>query len=354
MCMKMSHTINNIAITAIASALPQNILAVKDMGFGAAEVERIIASSGVRNIRIAGENTCTSDLCVFAAEKLFAAGNIDRSTVDAVVFVSQTFDYKLPATSCIIQDRLGLSTDVVAFDIAYGCSGYVYGLLQAAMLISTGVCQKVLLCAGEISTHFAYPKDRSTRVLFGDAGTATIIEKGAGSMPFHFFTDGSGSGHIIVPAGGCRMPYSAETAREYTDEEGNTRTKNHTYMNGFEILNFAIKEVPKSIDGVLKEAVLSKDDIDVFALHQANEFMLNHLRKKMKIPAERLPIMLQDTGNTSSASIPLALTLAVDSLRVQGSMSKVLCCGFGVGLSIASTIADLSETVILPPFDYTA
>lgn len=350
----MSSTIHGVNIAGITASLPTNVLSLKDMSetFGEEQIDRIIASSGVRNLRMADEKTTTSDLCVHAAEHLFKCGNIDHASIDAIIFISQTFDYKIPATSAIMQHRLNLTNETLAFDIAYGCSGYVYGLFQAGMLISTGVCDRVLVCAGDISTKLSHPKDRSTRVLFGDAGSATLVEKGEGTMFFHFYTDGSGGKHLCIPAGGSRLPYSPKTWIEQTDAEGNIRTLSDLYMNGFEILNFAIKHVPFSVEEALKEAGLTKEEIDVFAFHQANEFMLNHLRKKMKIKAERLPIVLKDTGNTSSASIPLALSLEAEKLRVHSNLNKVLCCGFGVGLSIGSTVVDLSKTIILEPCEY--
>jgi 3-oxoacyl-[acyl-carrier-protein] synthase-3 len=350
----MHRIVRGLHIAAIATVLPDQQLSVTTLGenFGSIDMERIIASSGVRNIRLVDDKTCASDLCIQAAEHLLDTANIDRKTINAIVFVSQTPDYKLPATSAIMQHRLGLSADVLAFDINYGCSGYIYGLFQASVLISSGVCDRVLLCAGDNITKMVNPKDRSAKILFGDAGTATLVERGAEDWPFHFYTDGSGAEHLCIPAGGSRIPFHQDTCIEQTDEEGNVRTLNDLYMNGMEIMNFALKYVPQSVNGVLVEAGMSKEEIDIFVFHQANQMMLNFLRKKMKLSETAVPIALQDTGNTGPASIPLALSLKTKELLINSSMKKVLCCGFGVGLSTASTIVNLSETLILEPCEY--
>ncbi|NLW48207.1 MAG: ketoacyl-ACP synthase III [Firmicutes bacterium] len=350
----MQFTINGLHILGIATVVPRRITHISDMGdvFGSADIERIINSSGVQSIRSVDEKICASDLCIQASEHLLSKICVDRTTIDAVIFVSQTPDYRLPATSALMQQRLGLRNDVLAFDINYGCSGYIYGLVQAAMLLSATTCNKVLVCAGDTITKLIHPKDRSAKVLFGDAGSATIIERGYENWPFHFYTDGSGEKHLFVPAGGSRIPYHSNTCIEFTDEEGNIRTQNNLYMNGMEIMNFALKYVPLSVEGVLVESKLNKEDINAFIFHQANKLMLDFLIKKMKLPKDSAPIALQNTGNTGPASIPLAISIKWRELSEKTSLQKTLFCGFGVGLSTASTIVDLSKTLILGPCEY--
>ncbi len=350
----MKCTINGVALTGVASSLPARIVEVADMGkeFSDADMSRIISSSGVKRVHIAGDETCASDLCVHAAKHLLDKMAIEPSAIDALVFITQTPDYKLPATSAVMQDRLSLRKDITAFDINYGCSGYIYGLLQAGMLISSGMAEKVLLCLGDTLSKFINPKDRSTRVLMGDAGAAVLVEKGAGSMPFHVYTNGGGVKYLCIPAGAQRMPYCMGTCREEVDGNGNTRAPNDFYMDGMEVMHFALKHVPDSVKEALAEAELTKQDIDTFLFHQPNRLILEYLQKKLKIPRESLPILLENTGNTGPVSIPLALCLSWDQLAKDNKLAKVLSSGFGSGLTVASVIADLSKTLVLPPVIY--
>ncbi len=349
----MKSTFSKPVIKGIACAFPQKVLDLTTLSpqYGIDEIKRIIASTGIEKIRVASENQCTSDLCAAAAEELFLKLEIDPNTVDGIIFVSQTPDYKMPATSAILQYRLGLPTTAVAFDINYGCSGFVYGLYQASMLISSGGCKRVLVCVGDISTRLVHPEDRSVRMVFGDAGSATLVEKGEGNIHFNLRTDGSGAEHLIIPAGGSRLPLNEETSIPYKTDDGNVRNKETVYMNGMEIMSFALREIPPMINELLSQVGWKKEEVGTYALHQANKFMLDYLRKKMKLTKNSVPIAVSAVGNTGPASIPLMLSQMHESLRKENQLEKVICCGFGVGLSWAACSLDLSSTIILDPFE---
>lgn len=345
----MKTIINNIALQAVASWLPENILDMQSLGqiYGEAEVENIIKTTGIERVRIADATMTASDMCQKAAEHLFAQDNIDKSRIDGLVFVSQTADYLLPATSICLQDRLGLSKNTVCMDIHYGCSGYIYGLLQAACWIHCGLCSNVLVLAGDTSSRLINPMDRSLRMVFGDCGTATLVGRGEGVMGFHIQSDGSGFDRLIVPAGGFRTPISPDTSVLEYDEDHNGRTRNDLYMDGMGIFSFAITQVPKNIDVLLQEMGWAKESVGLFALHQANAFMVNYIRKKLKVRPEITPVHAKEYGNTGPATLPLLFT----DLCGEGGydLSKVVMSGFGVGLSWGSVATDMSKTCFYAP-----
>lgn len=349
----MYSNFSNSVVTGIATAIPKSILELSSLSplYGNEEVKKIIASTGIERIHVAETEQCASDLCEAAATALMNKLELDASKIDGIIFVSQTPDYILPATSALLQNRLGLPTTAVAFDINYGCSGYVYGLYQASLLIASGGCERVLLCAGDISTRLVHPEDRSIRMLFGDGGSATILEKGNNTSHFILKTDGSGAEQLIIPAGGHRIPYSKETSISYEDKNGNTRTPENIYMNGMEIMSFALREIPSMIKEILKKSSWKKDDVGTFAFHQANQFMLQYLGKKMRLNKENVPIAIRNVGNTGPASIPIMLSLRHGDLSKNNQLDKVVCCGFGVGLSWAACTQDLSSTVIMDPIE---
>lgn len=340
-------------IKGISAAIPSGQLDLKSLGslYGEEEVKRIIASTGIEQVRTAKEGQCTSDLCASAAELLLERLEVNPSTVDGIVFVSQTPDYIMPATSALLQHRLGLPTTAAAFDINYGCSGFVYGLYQASMMIEAGGCERVLICAGDTSTRLVHPNDRSVRMVFGDGGSAALVEKGESQSFFLLRTDGSGADNLMVPAGGARNPISEQTSIPTEAEDGNIRNEETLYMNGMEIMTFALKEVPAMINELLEETGWKKDEVGTFALHQANKFMLEYLRKKMKLQKTSVPIAVSTVGNTGPASIPLMLTIKHKELSEGNQLEKVICCGFGVGLSWAACSLDLSRAVILDPIE---
>lgn len=345
----MKTIIDNISIQSVASWLPENVLELRTLGklYGEAEVESIIKATGVERVRIADSGMTSSDMCQKAAEHLIKQDGIDKAQIDGLVFVSQTTDYILPATSICLQDRLGLSQDTVCIDIHYGCSGYIYGLFQAACWIHSGMCSNVLVLAGDTSTRMINPMDKSLRMVFGDCGTATLVSVGASPMGVHIQSDGSGFDRLIIPAGGFRMPSSPSTAVLEYDEDKNGRTQNDLYMDGMAIFSFAINKVHKNINQLLEQMGWSKDSVGLFALHQANSFMVRHICKKLKVRSELTPVHVSDYGNTGPATLPLLFS----DLCGKGTydLSRVVMSGFGVGLSWGSVATDMRSTRFYGP-----
>ena len=343
----MDVKINNVKVSVIAATLPDeefDLTALYDI-YDEEEIDRIIKVNGISKIRVAPEGLCASDLCENAARLIFQ--NYEKEKVQGVVFVSQTPDYILPSTSSCLQYRLGLSKECVAFDIMNGCPGYIYGLFQAAMLISSGSCDAVLVCAGDVITPFINPLDKSNRMVFGDAGSATIVEKGSGNLSFSIMTDGSGAAHLIIPAGGCKSPKDENTELVSVRSDGNMRSDEDLFMNGLEILNFSMSQVPERVNSVLTTQGWEKSQVRLFGFHQANQFVLDYLRKKMNISKKSLPVSMQKTGNTGQASIPLMLTQEYKRLAEENRFEKSVLCGFGVGLSCASVALNLENANIL-------
>lgn len=299
---------------------------------------KIYRKTGIRS-RPVVKNELVSDLAVGAAERLFNEHGIDRSTVDFLLLCTQSPDYFLPTTACLVQDRLGLRTSIGALDFNLGCTGFIYGLSLAQGLLCVGTASKVLLIMSETYTRHIHPLDKSTRTIFGDAAAATLVEKE--DLPrfgkFVLGTDGSGGPNLIVPSGGMARPRSAETAKEETDEAGNVRSMDNLYMNGPEIFSFTLRAVPDMIRQTLEKNELSAEEIDLYVFHQANRFILENLRDRLEIPEERFYIDVEETGNTVSATIPIALRNALDKGLVHKD-SKVLLAGFGVGYSWGATV----------------
>lgn len=346
----MKTIINNIIIRAVNSWLPENSIELSSLAalYGEAEVNSIIKATGVERVRVVDEKMTSSDMCYLAAERLLEQEKFEKSQIDGLVFVSQTTDWILPATSISLQDRLGLSKDTVCIDVHYGCSGYIYGLFQAASWIACGACQNVLVLAGDTTSRMINEHDKSLRLVFGDCGTATIVSKGEGRMGFHIQSDGSGADRLIVPAGGFRLPISEETSILEWDEDKNGRTKNDLFMDGMAIFNFAITKVHKNINILIEEMGWQKEDVGFYGLHQANEFMVNYVRKKLKVDESIVPVNVKDYGNTGPATLPLLLS-DVCSGEHTFNLTKTILSGFGVGLSWGSVAADLSNTYFYSP-----
>ena len=348
----MRVVLHNVQVKSVASWLPTNNLEMKELTsvYSEAEVNTIIKTTGIERARIADSDMCASDMCQHAAEYLIEQEGLEKSEIDGLVFVSQTSDYILPATSISLQNRLGLSKDTVCIDIHYGCSGYIYGLFQAASWISTGACKNVLVLAGDTTSRMINPNDKSLRMVFGDCGTASIVSKGDTDMGFHIQSDGSGAESLIVPAGGFRTPVSEATSCLEWDQDNNGRTKNDLFMDGSEIFNFAISRVPKNVNTLIEDMQWQKEDVGFYGLHQANDFMLNYVRKRLKISPETAPSNCKNYGNTGPATIPLLLS-DVCSGKHEYDLRKVVLCGFGVGLSWGSVATDLSQTKFYEPIN---
>jgi 3-oxoacyl-[acyl-carrier-protein] synthase-3 len=348
----MEKLFHNINISHIASAIPFNTLNLLEFSkvYGDSEVRKIINSTGISKVRIAPNGMTTSDLCSAAFSNIIENSDLDKEEIDAIIFVSQTPDYRLPQTSNIIQDKFKLHKRTVCFDLPMGCSGYINGLLQASMLIAAG-CRKVLLMAGDTSTHLINKNDRTVTMVFGDGGSATIIEPGCNDLYINICSDGSGADKLVVEAGGFRLPSNLETGIALEVEPGIFRSKNDLYMDGMAIMNFAISEVPDIINDSLNYLNWNSDDVGCYAFHQANAFMLNYLRKKIKIPAEKVPISIDGFGNTGPASIPLMLSSLYPKLSENNQLEKVVMCGFGVGLSWGTACSNLSKTKFYKPIE---
>lgn len=347
----MKSIIQNVQISAISSYLPENKLDLLSLSneYGVKEVANIIRATGIESVRIANTDQTSSDMCFIAAQNLIERENINRNDIDGVVFASQTADYILPSTSVILQDRLVLSKSTVCLDIHYGCSGYIYGIFQAALWIKAGACKNVLVLSGDTSSRIVNSKDRSLRMVFGDCGTATIVKSGSDTMGFSINSDGSGFDKLIIPAGGFRTKCSQETKKLIIDEDNNGRTKEDMYMDGMAIFDFAISNVHNDINSLLNHMNWDKDLVGLYALHQANKFMVNSIRKKMKVDQEKVPLNIKEYGNTGPATIPLLLS-DINSIK-QYDLNKVILSGFGVGLSWGSIACDLSKTNLYEPIN---
>lgn len=331
------------AIVGIASYVPEGELSNEELSrdFGDWTPEKIFEKTGIRTRRIAAEHETSSDLGVRAAEALFAKGICSRDEIDYLLFCTQSPDYFLPTTACIVQDRLKLPTSCGAIDFNQGCSGYVYGLSLAKSLVETGVANNVLLITAETYSKFINRRDRSVRTVFGDAAAASLIRGVESDVdligPFVFGTDGRGAENLIVKAGGLRMPLSDVTREEREDKGGNWRSDANLYMNGPEIFNFTLSTLPKAINALLAKSQQSLESVDYFIFHQANKFMLDRLRAKLNIAPEKFCIDMDWCGNTVSSTIPIALERATDSGAVKAG-DQAMVVGFGVGYSWAAAM----------------
>jgi len=334
-------------IAAIAHHLPARELTNEDLAseLGDWTPEKIFEKTGIRTRRIAAAQECASDLGVAAAQRLFEGGACDPGAIDFLIFCTQSPDYFLPATACTVQARLGLPTSCGAVDINQGCSGFVYGLALAKSLVESGTASRVLLVTADTYTKFLHPRDRAVRTIFGDGAAATLVvgkeaaEESIG--PFVLGTDGRGACQLIVPAGGLRRRASAETAVALEAEGGNWRSAQNLYMNGPEIFNFTLSAVPPLVEQLRLKCNGGVQEVDYYVFHQANRFMLERLRNKLKIAPEKFCIDLEDCGNTVSSTIPLALERARRAGRIT-SGQRVMLVGFGVGFSWAATMIRVS------------
>jgi 3-oxoacyl-[acyl-carrier-protein] synthase-3 len=344
--------IRNVRLAGIAAALPEAVRTVEDEAklFGADEMAKTAKSIGVRQRHIAPPGICTSDLCHLAADRLLDDLGWTRDSVEGLIFVSQSPDYELPSTACTLQARLALGTDCAAFDVGLGCSGFVYGLWLAAQLAACGT-KRIVLLAGDVSTRRQAPRDKAVIPLFGDAGTATAIEFAAGApeMAFEMGTDGTGYRSIIIPASGFREPRTERTKQPVAGPDGIERTPEHIYINGADVFNFTIKRVPPLVERVIEQSGIAKESHDYFVFHQANAFMLQHLGKRLKLPPEKFVIAMEEVGNTSSASIPLAMTMSLAE-KLTAAPRRLLLAGFGVGLSWGAVSLEAGPMVIRPPY----
>jgi len=328
------------SIKAIAYYLPEEKLTNEDLNqsFPEWSADKISNKTGIFVRKISSKAEFSSDMATKAAEKLFAEFDIDRNKIDFIILCTQSPDYFLPTTACILQHKLRIPTSAGALDFNLGCSGYVYGLSLAKGLIYANIASNVLLITAETYSKFLNEKDKSNRTLFGDAAAATLITSDVGICEIGEFvlgTDGSGAENLIVKNGGMKHLELNGVDIEIDGEF--VRNDNNLYMDGGEIFKFTARAVPDLVFDILAKTNNTINDIDLFVFHQANEFMLNFIRKKIKIPEEKFYIFLKSCGNTVSSTIPIALSEAIIEGRIE-SGNQVLLSGFGVGYSWGSTI----------------
>ena len=311
--------------------------------FESAEIRKVTAMVGVKSRRMADEKTCASDLCAAAARKLMNDLEWEPSSIDGLILVSQTFDYIMPSTSCILQHRLGLSQSCASFDVGLGCSAYVYGLWLANSLLSSGACHRLLLLAGDTPSKFVNPKDRATALLFGDAGTATALEFDSDPdiCAYHIMcTDGKGAGDLIISGGGFRNRFPED------------QTQCCVSMDGGHIFDFTRSRVPTLIEDMLLFAGRSADCYDYFVFHQANEYLIKFIASKSKVNMTKVPLSMGRYGNTAAGSVPL--TLAVAGLpKVDKPEFDMMFLGYGVGLSWGAVSMRVPKECLLDHFVYT-
>ncbi|RZK56553.1 MAG: ketoacyl-ACP synthase III [Pedobacter sp.] len=336
---------NKAYIKAVSYYLPTEILSneIINSEFPEWSVDKISSKTGIFNRHIASDDEFSLDMAVKAANNLFNEHEISRSSVDFILLCTQSPDYFLPTTACILQERLGIPTTAGALDFNLGCSGYIYGLALAKGLIYAGIAKNILLVTSETYSKFIHPKDKSNKTIFGDAATASLISAMDGLaeiLDFELGTDGRGAENLIVKNGGMRHAKDVSGLGDKVDDFGNIHNENNLYMNGTEIFNFTSNAVPALIDAVLTKNNILKEDISLFIFHQANKYMLNHLRKKAKIDEDKFYYFLENCGNTVSSTIPIALANAWQNKEIK---DKVLLAGFGVGYSWGGCIIKVIE-----------
>jgi 3-oxoacyl-[acyl-carrier-protein] synthase-3 len=338
-----------VAIEAVAASVPSftQVLDEEFVGLPQKEITKITDITGITHVRIAPSSTTSADLCLDSAELIFASCPHYRNAITAVLFVSQSRDYLLPTTASILQARLGLSADTLCLDIPSGCTGYLHGLVVASTILSSTSTGKVLLLCGETNSKLINSKDKSLSMLFGDAGSATVLGKRPGVKSFYKFrTDGTGYDKIIIPAGGCRSTFTTHSLRAVECENKNIRRPIDMRMDGMSVFNFAISAVPSLVSETLDACSFSPQSVDLFAAHQANRLIVRQLAKKCGFSEDQSPFLAARIGNTGPVSIPLLLTEGFP--RRPSALKRVVMCGFGVGLNWGACSADLSAASIFP------
>ncbi len=340
---------NGVGVTAMAAAVPHTVIDNYKYTefFPEDQVKEVVDKIGVLERRFADENTCSSDLCFAAAEKLIADNNIDKSEIDLLVFISQTPDYRMPATSILLQNRLGLTNSCMAFDISLGCSAFCYGLSIVYGMLQNGNFHKALILDGETRSKVYSPKDRRSAFIFGDGGVAALVERDEkfGDSFFSLKSDGSLAALIMIPAGGYRHMSSAETIKEkVVDEYGNIRSDEQGYMKGADVFSFVISKIPRDIKKTLEFAQTDTSKLDYIVFHQANNFINTYIAKKMKLDTNKMPSTIAKYGNTSSVSVPLTIVSELQG-KLDGKKTLLLSA-FGVGMTWATAIVPFVDCKI--------
>lgn len=334
--------LNGIKLKGVSTCVPEHVYdTLQDTkNFDPKELKKVVSMVGVKQRRVVDEKICASDLCLKAARGLIEKLEWDTDSIDALIMVTQSPDYFLPSTSCLIHRDLELSESCATFDVGLGCSGYPYGLWLVSMMIQTGSAKRALVLHGETPSRFTHADDRSTALLFGDAGSATALEaEGNDSWGFSLNTDGKGYADLIIPGRAFRDPYPENERDKYL------------YMNGSNLFNFTIKKVPVMIDDTLKLMDKTVEDVGTFMFHQSNQFMMKHIAGKHKLPAEKTPIILDRYGNAGGPSVPLALSLHYREHPVSEAELSMLL-GYGVGLSWGAALVTIHPETVFLHTDY--
>jgi 3-oxoacyl-[acyl-carrier-protein] synthase-3 len=329
--------IRNIALKGVAACVPQNIVRTEDIPLFAKkeELERFLTNVGIKTRRVVEKGVCASDLCYEAAKKLITELGWENAEIEALIFVSITADYRSPMTSCILQNRLGLSESCFTVDIPLGCCGYLHGMTVLANLMSSGCIKKGLLLAGDTCYQMSSPEDKSRLPIFGDAGTASAFEydETADAILSYSYTDGSGYDAVITPHSGFRHPVAPESFIMENIEDGIRRAPVHAVVNGMEVFSFAISKAPKLLKKIFEDNTIDKDtDIDYFLLHQANKMITDKIISKVKIDALKVPSNIEEYANTSCAAIPMLMVTRIREDLKKKDLSLILTA-FGVGLT---------------------
>lgn len=340
---------SGVGITAMAGAVPKRVINNLEYTefFPTAQVKEVVEKVGIYERRFADENTCSSDLCFAAAQKLILDNNINRDEIDLLVFVSQTQDYRMPATSITLQHRLGLNQSCIAFDVNLGCSAFIYGISLVYSMMSSSNLRKALILDGETRSKVYSPRDRRSAFIFGDGGVAALVERNEkfGETTLSMNSDGSRASLIMIKAGGYRHMSNSETLKErVVDEYGNMRSDEQGYMKGGDVFNFVIREIPRDIKRTIAEAGKTTEDIDFFCFHQANNFINSYIAKKMKLDLVKIPHTIEKFGNTSSVSVPLTIISELKD-KIKGHKTLMLSA-FGVGMTWATGIVSFVDTNI--------
>ncbi|QYY36186.1 ketoacyl-ACP synthase III [Ruficoccus sp. ZRK36] len=347
-------------ITAMQYCLPPRVLGQEELAarFGEKQVADIAKLSGITERRIAEPDVTSVDLAECAARRLMAAHAIEPDTIEMIIFASQTGDYQLPASACVLHGRLGLPKTCGAFDIGLGCSAFPYALSVANGLIASGTVKgRVLLINADTLTHIIHPQDRGLVPLHGDGAVAALLEPTTGEdglLGFELGSDGSGAEHLVVPASGARRPRTAETSREIVDTSGSVTTDEHLHMNGPAVFQFSIREVPAALKRAFEKWQIAPAELDLLVLHQANRMMLDLIYKKAGIGPEQQFFFMEKVGNMSGASSPMALAEAWRSGRLKPG-TLIAVAAFGVGLSWGAALIRLPDSLAdcsAAPVDY--
>ena len=342
---------SNFKIKSIATSVPQDIRTTDSLAsiYGADLIEKIKKNVGVKQGHLADSNTTTSDLCEHAANTIINNLNIDRNSIDVLLFVSQTPDYIAPSTACVLQHRLSLSNDCLSYDINLACSAFVYGLSAVLSYLQQPNINRVLLLCGDTVSKHCSPSDRQLALLSYDAGSAILIDKDSSSQKQALFTlktIGSGYRNLIVPYGGYR--HRSGNENRYEREPGVVRNDYDGYMNGPEVFKFSISEVPKMIKEFKSFYNITFESVDRHFLHQANIFIIQNISKRIGIDFNNVPISIDRYGNTGAATIPLTICDYYAKNNKATISEKISICGFGIGLSLGVGIFELKETIIFP------